>query len=144
MYSNLFVHVKNEIINLLFEQQKPKHDVVAFLTSRNASEHVLLSLVSIMQPGTPWSQNSPGFWASLTSYTLCGRETNTYPSVLPCHIGVVSPSFDVKQSCRVTTKVCSMAQVLVWVMSCTKCNVWSFRNMQLTYRTDVEDAKATC
>ena len=53
MYSNLFVHVKNEIINLLFVQQKPKHDEVAFLTSRNASEHVLLSLVSIMQPGTP-------------------------------------------------------------------------------------------
>ena len=35
---------KNEIFILLFVQQKHKHDKMAFLTSRNASKHVLLAL----------------------------------------------------------------------------------------------------
>jgi len=44
---------KNEIIILLFVQQKRKHGEVAFLTFRSVSKHVLLLLVSILQPGTP-------------------------------------------------------------------------------------------
>ena len=43
------VHVK--IIILLFVQQKCKHNEMAFLTSRNASKHVLWLLVSIVPPG---------------------------------------------------------------------------------------------
>jgi len=40
-----FIHTcENEIITLLFVKQKCKHCEMAFLTSRNVSEHVLLAL----------------------------------------------------------------------------------------------------
>ena len=35
---------KNEIIILLFVQQKHKHNEMVFLTSRNVSKHILLAL----------------------------------------------------------------------------------------------------
>jgi len=40
-------------MNLFFIQQECKHNELAFLTFRNVSEHVFLSLVPIVQPGMP-------------------------------------------------------------------------------------------
>ena len=54
---------KNEIFILLFVQQKCKHGEVAFLMFISA-KHVLLLLVSILQPGTPVKR------PSLASYAL--------------------------------------------------------------------------
>ena len=44
MYSNLFIHVQKKFLFYCLYSKKCKQDEMAFLTSRNASKHVLLAL----------------------------------------------------------------------------------------------------
>ena len=69
-YCNLFLATRKMKLLNNSCTAKPKHDEMAFLTSRNASEHILLFFMLIVQPGMPWSRNSQGFRPSLAGYTL--------------------------------------------------------------------------
>jgi len=59
---------RNEIIILLFVQQKRKHGEMAFLTSRSASKRSFCSWCQSYSQGRQWRL---GFRPSVTSYTLC-------------------------------------------------------------------------
>ena len=90
-YSNLFIHMT------IFHTAKCKYNKMVFLTSSNASKHVLLSLMPIVQPGTPWRRNSPGFRPSLASCILHSVPCET--NICPCFLSSIAKRRKMSSKC---------------------------------------------